>query len=161
MHIDRINFTDSGAAGDVEFPDPAGYPGDEPGGDDGFSILAHGNLVIPRDGTYHFGIHSEDHCALCIGGRKFNRIVHDTGHRAKLEGDTIYEGEIDRRGANARIVGEITLEKGTYPIEVLQAEILGTAVLSVFGGPAGFPPRLLTKGGAAIEPDIDGLPLAP
>ena len=76
-----------------------------------------------------------------------------------MDGDTLWEEEPDRTGTNAQNVAAITLKKGEYSIEVLYAETNGPSVLSVFGGPAGYPPRLLTKGGAMIEPDIDGLPL--
>jgi hypothetical protein len=69
------------------------------------------------------------------------------------------EGEPDLNGTNAQVVGEIRLAKGTYRIEVVYAETSGPSVMSVFGGPAGYAPRLLSKGGAKIEPDIDGLPL--
>jgi hypothetical protein len=154
-----VNFIDSGAAGDIEFPKPVSFPGDKPGNQEKYVVKAAGKLVIPRDGLYHIGIHAEDHCALRIADRKWLRIVRDTGYLAKIEGDTLYEEDTDFSGTNAQIVGEIALEKGTYEIEALYAEINGTSVLSVFGGPAGFPPRLLTKDGAKIEPDIDGLEL--
>ena len=51
------------------------------------------------------------------------------------------------------------MKKGEYPIEILYAETNGPSVLSVFASPAGYPPRLLEKGGAKIQPDVDGLPL--
>ena len=62
-------------------------------------------------------------------------------------------------GTNAQNVGAVTLKKGEYPVEVLYGETTGPSVLSVFGAPAGYPPRLLEKGGAKLEPDVDGLPL--
>ena len=157
--VDRINFTDSGAAGDVEFPDPLPFPCDAPGDQSNFAIRATAMLVIPRDGVYHIGVHSEDHSALCIGGQKWSSHIRGTGYTARLDGDTLWEEEPDRTGSNAQNVGGIVLQKGEHPIEVLYAETTGTSVLSVFAAPAGYPPRLLVKGGAKEEPDVDGLPL--
>lgn len=157
--LNRINLTDSGAAGDVEFPDPVSFPCDAPGDQNNFAIRATATLVIPRDGDYHLGVHSEDHSALCIGGQKWTAHLRSTGGTGRVDGDTLWEEKSGFAGTNTQNVAAITLQKGEYPIEVLYAEITGTSVLSVFGSPAGYPPRLLTKGGAKIEPDIDGLPL--
>ncbi|HWB03563.1 MAG TPA: lectin-like protein [Verrucomicrobiales bacterium] len=158
--FDSINFIDSGAAGDIKFPSPVSFPGDKPGNQDSYVIKAEAKLVIPRDGTYHIGIHADDHCGMCIVNHKWNRLIRDTGYRARMKYDTLGEEIPDDLGTNTQIVGEITLTKGVYPIEVVYAEMGGPSVMSVFGGPPGFPPRLLTKNGAKIEPDIDGLPLA-
>ena len=157
--VDRVNFTDSGAEGDVEFPDPAGFPLDAPGDQNNYAIRATATLVIPRDGDYHIGVHSEDHSALCIGGQKWKKLVRGTGYTYRIDGDTLWEEDPDRTGSNAQNIGAITLKKGEYPIEVLYAETSGPSILSVFASPAGYPPRLLTKGGAKIEADMDGLPL--
>ncbi|HEX2747689.1 MAG TPA: hypothetical protein VHM91_06805, partial [Verrucomicrobiales bacterium] len=160
--FDRINFIDSGAAGDIKFPAPVSFPGDKPGNQDSYVIKAEANLVIPRDGVYHLGIHADEHCGICVVDQKWTGLIRDTGYRAHMAfagGDTIVEGEPDLNGTNAQVVGEIRLAKGTYRIEVVYAETSGPSVMSVFGGPAGYAPRLLSKGGAKIEPDIDGLPL--
>ena len=157
--VDRINYTDSGATGDVKFPDPVNFPCDAHGDQDNFIIRATATLVIPRDGDYHIGVHSEDHSALCIGGQKWKELIRGTGYTSRLDGDTLWEEEPERTGTNAQNVAAITLKKGEYPLEVLYAETNGPSILSVFASPAGYPPRLLTKGGAKIEPDIDGLPL--
>lgn len=157
--FDSINFIDSDAAGDVRFPSPVPFPGDQPGNQDNYVIKAEATLVIPRDGIYHIGIHGEDHCGLCIVGEKWSSIIRDTGYNARMVKDTLGEGETDLNGANAQVVGEISLTKGTYRIEAVRGNFVGPSALSVFGGPAGYAPRLLTKGGAKIEPDINGLPL--
>lgn len=157
--LDRINFIDSGAAGDIEFPDPVSFPGDTPGDQNNFAIRATATLVIPRDGDYHIGVHSEEHSALCIGGQMWTAQLRSTGGTGRMDGDTLWEEEAGFAGTNTQNVAAITLQKGEYPIEVLYAETTGPSVLSVFASPAGYPPRLLTKGGAKIEPDVDGLPL--
>ena len=157
--VDRINYADSGATGDIEFPDPVNFPCDARGDQSNFIIRATATLVIPRDGDYHIGVHSEDHSAICIGGQKWKELIRGTGYTSRLDGDTLWEEEPARTGTNAQNVAAITLKKGEYPLEVLYSETNGPSVLSVFASPAGYPPRLLTKGGAKIEPDVDGLPL--
>jgi hypothetical protein len=157
--VDFINHTDSGAVSDIEFPDPVSFPGDAPGGQNNFAILATATLVIPRDGDYHVGIHSEDHSALCIGGQQWTAHLRSTGGAGHMKDGTLWEDEPISYGCNAQNVGAITLKKGEYPIEVLYADTTGPSILSVFASPAGYPPRLLTKGGAKLEPDTDGLPL--
>jgi len=157
--VDFIHYTDSGAVSDIEFPDPVSFPCDAPGDQNNYAILATATLVIPRDGDYHIGIHSEDHSALCIGGQQWTAHLRSTGINGRMEGDTLWEEEPGPGSTNAQNVGAITLKKGEYPIEVLYAETFGPSILSVFASPAGYPPRLLTKGGAKLEPDIDGLPL--
>jgi PA14 domain len=159
--LERIHFTDPSAPGDAAFPDAAPFPGDAPGDQNDFAVFATATLVIPRDGTYHLGIHCEDHGALCIGGEKLLAIVRSTGGNARMDGDTIWEENPARVGSNSQNVVAVTLKKGEYPIEVLYAETNGPSVLSVFGSPAAYPPRLLEKGGAETEPDVDGLPLVP
>ena len=157
--VARINYTDTGAEGDIVFPDPLPFPCDARGDQSNFAIRATATLVIPRDGTYHIGIHSEDHSAICIGGQKWTTHLRSTGGTGSMDGDTLWEEEPDRTGTNAQNAGAITLKKGEYPIEILYAETNGPSVLSVFASPAGYPPRLLEKGGAKIQPDVDGLPL--
>ena len=62
---------------------------------------------------------------------------------------------------DATTVAEITLHKGSYPIEVVYLENMLFANLEVFASPAGYPPRLLKKNGAEIMADHDGLELVP
>lgn len=157
--VEKINFIDSGAAGDVLFPDPATFPGDRPGGENDFVIKCTGNIVIPRDGIHHFGFHAEDCCAMRIVGQPWKRLVKDMALNAKLEGDTFYAEAPLQAATNAQVVGEVELKKGSYPVEVFYTEVMGPSVLSVFGSPAGYPPRLLAKDGAGVAKDIDGLPL--
>lgn len=157
--VDKINYIDSGGAGDIEFPDPVPFPGDKPGSEDGYVIKANANLVIPRDGIYHIGFHADACAAMRIIGQSWKRLVRDTSLTAKLEGDTFYTEFPNGVATNAQVVGEVELKKGSYPMEVFYTEFEGPSVLSVFASPAGYAPRLLAKDGAKIEPDIDGLPL--
>lgn len=157
--VATVNCIDSDGAGDIIFPDPISFPGDKPGGQDQFVVRATGNLVIPRDGLYHIGIHADGHCALRVIGQDWNRFIRDTGYSGKLQKDTIYGEDPDGNGSNVQLVAEIELKKGVYPIEALYANLQGPAVFSIFAAPAGCAPRLLAKDGAKIEPDIDGLPL--
>lgn len=157
--VEKINYIDSGAAGDIEFPDPVDFPGDQPGGQNGYVIKSTANLVIPRDGVYHIGFHADECCAMRIIGQPWKRLVRDTALTAKLEGDTFYAEFPNGVATSAQVVGEVELKKGSYPMEVFYTEVQGPSVLSVFAAPAGFAPRLLAKDGAKIEPDIDGLPL--
>lgn len=157
--VEKINYIDSDSAGDIEFPNPAEFPGDQPGGQDQFVVKATGNLVIRRDGVYHIGIHAENHCALRVVGQNWIRFVRDTGYCGKLEGDTIYGDTPTFMGTNVQLLGEMKLAKGSYKMEALYVDIVGPSTFSVFAAPAGFAPRLLAKDGAKIEPDIDGLPL--
>ncbi|MEO5915433.1 MAG: lectin-like protein [Luteolibacter sp.] len=157
--VEKINYIDSNAAGDIKFPNPSDFPGDAQGGQDAYVIRATGNLVIPRDGIYHIGVHAEDHCALRIIGRNWSSIVRNTGYTAAINGDTIFAESPDVRATNAQFVGAIELPKGIYQIEALYVETDGTSVFSVFAAPPSYAPRLLAKDGAKIEPDFDGLPL--
>jgi hypothetical protein len=157
--VEKIHYIDSGAAGDVEFPDPAELPGDAPGGQDQFVVMAQAELVIPRDGLYHLGIHSDNRAALRIADQPWKRFVRDTSYKGKIEGDTIHTEDPDRVGTNGQLFGEIELKKGSYTIEAFYVNIKSPTSLAVFGAPAGYPPRLLAKGGAKLELDTDGLPL--
>jgi hypothetical protein len=157
--VEKINYIDSDAAGDVEFPDPAEFPGDMPGNQDQFVVKATGNLAIPRDGVYHIGIHAENHCAMRVVGQKWTRFIRDTIYGGTMEGDTIYGAEKIFFGTNVQLLGEIRLAKGTYKMEALYVDVDGPSTFSVFAAPAGFAPRLLAKDGAKTEPDINGLPL--
>ena len=157
--VEKINYIDSGGASDIEFPNPTELPGDEPGSQDQFVVMAQAELVIPRDGTYHLGIHSDSRCALRIADQQWHRFVRDTSYRGKIEGDTIHCEDPDRKSTNGQLLGEIELKKGTYTIEAFYVNVKGPTTFSVFGAPAGHAPRLLVKDGGKIEPDIDGLPL--
>jgi hypothetical protein len=154
-----VNFIDSDAPSDLKFPNPANLPGDRPGNQDDFVIQATGNLVIPQDGVYHIGIHAAEFVALRIVDQAWTRIVRDSGYFAKLDGDTIYEGDPDHMGTNAQLVAEISLKKGTYQMEAIHLSTTSPTTISIFGGPAGYAPRLLSTGGAKVEPDVAGLPL--
>lgn len=157
--INVVNFIDSDAPSDIEFPNPANLPGDREGNQDDFVIQATGTLVIPKDGVYHIGIHAAEFVALRIVDQAWTRIVRDTGYGAKLDGDTIFEGAPDFMGTNTQLLAEIYLKKGSYQIEAIHLSTAAPTTLSIFGGPAGFSPRLLSKNGAKLEPDVDGLPL--
>ncbi len=157
--VAKINYLDSGAASDIEFPDPAELPGDEPGPQDQFVVMAQAELEIPRDGTYHIGIHSDSRSALRIADQKWRRLIRDTTYHAKIEGDTMHSEDPERMSTAGQLFGEIELKKGSYTIEAFYANVKGPTTLSVFGAPAGYAPRLLAKGGSKIEPDFDGLPL--
>jgi hypothetical protein len=157
--VEKINYIDSDGASDIEFPNPADLPGDEPGSQDQFVVMAQAELVIPRDGTYHLGVHSDSSCALRIAEQQWLRFIRDTSYRGKIEGDTMHCENPDRKSTNGQLLGEIELKKGSYTIEAFYANVKGPTTLSVFGAPAGYAPRLLAKDGGKIEPDIDGLPL--
>ncbi|MEK7950032.1 lectin-like protein [Luteolibacter soli] len=157
--VEKINYIDSDAASDIKFPNPANLPGDEPGGQNQFVVMAQAELVIPRDGMYHIGIHADNRCALRIADQQWLRFVRDTSYNGKIEGDTMHEEDPDRMGTAGQLFGEIELKKGTYTIEAFYVNLKSPTTLSVFGAPAGYAPRLLTKDGGKIEPDIDGLPL--
>jgi hypothetical protein len=157
--VEKINFARPDSAGDIEFPDPVDFPGARLGVQPQFVVKATGSLVIPRDGVYHIGIHSEERSALRILGQKWTKLVRDTSYRGKIEGDTMYGEQPPMMGTNVQLFGELTLKKGIYPVEALYVNIGRPSTFSIFGGPAGFAPRLLAKDGAKIEPDHDGLPL--
>ena len=157
--VEKINYIDSGAASDIEFPNPVELPGDEPGGQDQFVVMAQAELVIPRDGIYNIGIHSDNRCALRIADQQWLRFIRDSTYHGKIEGDTMHSEEPEVMGTAGQLFGEIELKKGTYTIEAFYANTKGPTTLSVFGAPSGYAPRLLAKDGGQIEPDIDGLPL--
>ncbi|MEK7950031.1 lectin-like protein [Luteolibacter soli] len=157
--VEKINYIDSDGASDIEFPNPVELPGDEPGPQDQFVVMAQAELVIPRDGLYHIGIQSDSRCALRIADQQWLRIIRDTSYHVKVEGDTIHTENPDRKSTNGQLFAEIELKKGSYTIEAFYVNVKGPTSLAVFGAPAGYAPRLLAKDGAKIEPDIDGLPL--
>ncbi|RYD63490.1 MAG: hypothetical protein EOP83_12025 [Verrucomicrobiaceae bacterium] len=157
--VEKINYIDSGSVSDIEFPNPAELPGDEPGAQDQFLVMAQAELVVPRDGLYHIGIHSDNRSALRIADQPWLRLLRDSTYHAKIEGDTMHSEDAEFMGTACQLVGEIELKKGNYTMEAFYVNINGPTVLSVFGAPAGYAPRLLAKNGGKIEPDIDGLPL--
>ncbi|MEK7950033.1 lectin-like protein [Luteolibacter soli] len=157
--VEKINYIDSGSVSDIKFPNPVELPGDEPGGQDQFVVMAQAELVIPRDGIYHIGIHTDDRGALRIADQQWRRFVRDSTYQGAIEGDTIHSDEAKPIGNGCQLFGEIELKKGTYTMEAFYMNRDGPTTLSVFGAPAGYAPRLLAKDGAKVEPDIDGLPL--
>jgi hypothetical protein len=157
--VEKINYTDSGGEAEPKFPNPAGVPGDLPGAQDQFVVMAQAELVIPRDGLYHIGSCSDNRAALRIADQTWLRFVRDNSYRGKIEGDTIHTEDAGTIGNYGMLFGEVELKKGTYTIEVFYMNRDIPCTLSVFGAPAGYAPRLLTKDGGKMEPDIDGMPL--
>ena len=157
--VEHINYTDSGGEAEPKFPNPAGVPGDLPGAQDQFVVMAQAELVIPRDGLYQIGICSDNRAALRIADQPWIRFVRDNSYRGKIEGDTMYTEDAGSIGNYGMLFGEVELKKGNYTIESFYMNRDIPCTLSIFGAPAGYAPRLLAKGGGKIEPDIDGMPL--
>ncbi|MEK7950036.1 hypothetical protein [Luteolibacter soli] len=158
-NVEKLNYIDSDGASDIKFSNPVEVPGDRPGAQDQFMVMAQAELVIPRDGLYQIGIYSDSKAALRIADQKWLRFVRDNTYKGKLEGDTIHVEDEDRNGNYGMLFGEVELKKGSYTIEALYVNLKSPCALSVFGAPAGYAPRLLAKDGGKIEPDIDGMPL--
>ncbi|MEK7950035.1 lectin-like protein [Luteolibacter soli] len=157
--VEKINYTDSDGASEPKFPNPSELPGDKPGSQNQFVVMAQAELVIPRDGLYHIGICSDNRAALRIADQQWLRFVRDNSYKGKIEGDTIHTEDADTIGNYGMLFSEVELKKGAYTIEVFYMNRDVPCTLSVFGAPAGYAPRLLAKDGGKIEPDIDGMPL--
>ena len=158
-NVEKLNYIDSGGPSEIKFPNPVDLPGDQPGAQNQFVVMAQAELVIPRDGLYHIGIYSDNRSALRIADQQWLRFVRDNSYRGKIEGDTMHTEDPDRIGNYGMLFGEMELKKGTYTIEAFYVNTKAPTSLSVFGAPAGYAPRLLTKDGGKIEPDIDGMPM--
>ena len=160
--VDAVNYAEHGSERFTRFPHAVPFPNDvKNNGEDLFATRAQAKLVVPLDGIYWIGLHADNLGALRIKGQAWKRLVQSGPPRnqVSLQGDTI---SFDHAWTHLdpRVVGEIELEKGVYEIEALHVDGTGGASFAVFGSPAGFPPRLLTKNGAAIVADHDGLQLA-
>lgn len=151
-----VNFIDEAAPGTLYFPGAVPRPGESPGQEEFMATSASATLVIPEDGTWFIGFASDEMGALSIEGQRWDRLVRNI-RDGKITEDVL---TVPRENGTW-MAGEITLKKGEYPIHFLHSEKLGPTVMSVFGAPAGYPPRLLTKDGAGSSDDIDGLPLVP
>lgn len=157
--VEKLNYMDSDGASEPKFPNPSELPGDKPGSQNQFVVMAQAELVIPRDGLYHIGICSDNRAALRIADQKWIRFVRDNSYRGKIEGDTMFTEDADTIGNYGMLFGEVELKKGSYTIESFYMNRDVPCTLAVFGAPAGYAPRLLAKDGGKIEPDIDGMPM--
>lgn len=111
-----VNFLDTGVSGnygsDLEFPNNTNAD------DNDFAIRATGQIVIPRDGVWTFGINSDDGARLRVNRRT---IINDNTLHAPQ--DTF---------------GQIELEAGEYPIELLYFERGGGAEVELFAAQGSF-----------------------
>jgi hypothetical protein len=84
--VDKINYIDSGAASDIEFPNPVELPGDQPGGQDQFVVMAQAELVIPRDGctTSAFMLITAAPSALPISHGSVSSAIRPTAARSRV-----------------------------------------------------------------------------
>lgn len=156
--VSAINYQDPDGGGgpgcSVAFPqDIAGAA------DDDFAIRATAQLVIPRDGTYHFGFAGDDGGYLQIEGQTWSSIVETTDpNRGIINGDRI---QFDVNTGNSRTIGAINLAAGTYTIRALFWERGGGAWFWVFGrelGSAGY--SVLSANNSPIVPNA-GVFIAP
>ena len=157
--VAQIHYIDSDAPSNVEFPEPAAFPGDKPGNQDQFAIAMSAELVVPADGVYQIGFQTDLRCALRIEGQEWLRFMRDSAYSGIIEGDTIYVEAAAPFGFRSELVGEVELKKGSYPIECFYANLDGPTTVAVFGAAKGFAPYLLAKGKAGMVKDVDGLPL--
>jgi PA14 domain len=160
--VEVINFHDPEAANPGRFPAARPFPDDGPGAQDARLVVAAGKLVISREGTYHIGLRGDDACAVQIENQSWIRTVKDvSGSTANIEGDKISVNGRGNMPGDHEIIGEIRLAKGTYPIVVSSEDRTGPSVFQVFAAPAGYPGRMLRKGGSVEEDDVPGLELLP
>ena len=167
-----INFYDLGPndanagshPGSVRFPyDTNPNNGAEPN----VAMFLRGTLVIPTNGTYWLGFQGDDGSWLRVAGRNWDSIVYSAiaAPNSRIEGDRLVES---LGTGNSRTIGAITLEEGSYDLEMLWWQGTGGAHLEVLGvggaepsliATAGASVRLLGTGTARIDPDEAGLQL--
>jgi Lectin C-type domain len=151
--LPEINFIDEAAPGVQSFPGAAPLPGDMEGQQEYQIVSGDATLVIPEDGKWQIGFCSDIHGALIVEGIKWtglSAVIKD----GSIRGEAIVSGK-----SSSHLAGQAELKKGEYKIHFLYVEDIGPMSFSIFGAPAGYPPRLLRKGGAGSEPDVDGIPL--
>ncbi len=159
-NVDAIHFADPECSTPGHFPHPVPFPNNTPADDDHFAMRATGTLVIPANGTYNIGFSGDDGASVRIAGQAWTQLARAPSREARMEDDHFSCFDITS-APDATTVAEISLLKGTYPIEVTYLENILFANLEVFAGPAGYPVRLLKKGGAEMVADHDGLELVP
>ena len=167
-----INFYDLGPndATAGSFPNSVRFPWDvnpANGAEPNVAMFLRGTLVIPTNGTYWLGFQGDDGSWLRVVGRNWDSIVYSAiaAPDSRIEGDRLVESI---GTGNSRTIGAITLETGSYDVEMIWWQGVGGAHLEVLGAGAGAPGLiaasgtsvgLLGTGTARVEPDLPGLPL--
>ncbi len=159
-----INFADAPATNPARFPEATTFPNWTEGIiNDGWAMRATARLVVPQDGTYQVGLHTQGKGALRIKNGQLLRVSQSP---EGLKGVNQQRDTVDFNGrANddqePKLVTEWDLKMGEYDIEVFYLKDIGPASFAVFSSPSGpYPPALLTAGAAALTDDAPGLPLA-
>jgi len=112
--VEVINFFDNGSEG--HFPNNQPFPGHTPDQDvDDFVVRAVGHVLIPAQGTWTFGINSDDGARLRIDGQDV--IVDDTLHSPQ------------------DAFGTVNLTAGMHEFELVFFERSGGAELELFAAP--------------------------
>jgi hypothetical protein len=153
-----VDFLDPDDGSDLRIPGAKPFPDGIPKQrDNDFAFRARGVLQIPVKGAYWLGFGTAHGGRLTIKGKPWKRIVSAGPGKAVRDEDLI---EVDLTGdRNCRVIGEIELEPGQYPIEYLGAFAWGQAAVEVTATPPGGADLHLQVGEGRVAPDLPGLEL--
>lgn len=135
------------------------FPDGKKGEDDNFFVLrAKATLEVPADGKYWIGYFAANSGRLIVEGQRWQRVVIDGPGDKSLDEDVLQNKADNWYGE--RVLGELELKAGKYPIEYLGVHGKGTWAWDfVHCAAPGLPVRALRVGAAGMVDDRDGLQL--
>ena len=137
------------------------FPKDGVGDQDNFALKATAKLVVPKSGTYQIGFNSDDGAYLKIAGQTFTEITTNATGLSFIA-DPANQVTCDCLTGDSNTIALITLDAGTYDIEVGMFEQGGGAFISAKGVEFGSPlvPLLAKNGAGTLELAPRGIALA-
>jgi hypothetical protein len=150
-----INYKDPDAAGGAGAgfgATRAVFPGDAPGDDDDFALVATGRIHIATEDDYTFGFSGDDGSSLRIIGATFNSKTGGTG----VVGDTL---QFDGPTGDSNTLGVAHLTPGDYDLEYEFFERAGGAFTELYAAEGVFTDRANTAFHLIGDTANGGLPL--
>lgn len=177
-NVVQINYNDPGFGGPGTIPNDRPNPTNTMNGttnvdDNYYATRMTGTIVVDTPGTYAIGFQSDDGQYFEFlernGGTvpSFTRLTGNATRTGTIvdssEGNTDARMEVGIGTGNSRLIGEVTLEAGTYPVRAVWFEGTGGSYNEIFAAPTpadGRPMTLLMSGETPNVTDVSGLPLA-
>jgi len=153
-----VDYFDPEDGSDLRLSGAKPFPGGKPGQkDNAFAFRARGVLEIPKRGTYWIGYQSARGGRLSIQGQKWKHVFIAPLAQAVVDEDLIESDANAETGC--RIVAEIDLDAGRYPMEFLGCFSDGPAAVEITATHPNGPDLHLKAVEARVVQDVPGLEL--